>query len=203
MAQYSASLAEYSVEFDSRYDETSDKAGLQLNDVGKFFLWFLGSGLASKTVDDIKLQVNGDFTRFNDARALALRATPNKENHADIFYDEDTWWDDSGGHYYQEYDDAEDNVDYGGYDWWYGYEDEGDGEWIYEYDDGQEQEWQGYGEDGDAAWSFPILLQLTMVVVPPMQATTRSRSSTKEKERAATTAVSTVAASRKWPETVP
>ena len=31
------SLSEYSVEFDSRYDEASDRAGLQLNDVGKFF----------------------------------------------------------------------------------------------------------------------------------------------------------------------
>ena len=30
------SLSEYSVEFDSRYDEASDRAGLQLNDVGKF-----------------------------------------------------------------------------------------------------------------------------------------------------------------------
>eukprot|EP00434_Breviolum_minutum_P029296 symbB.v1.2.025911.t1/scaffold2550.1/size76503/5 len=32
------SLAEYSVEFDTRYDEAHDRAGLNLNDVGKFFL---------------------------------------------------------------------------------------------------------------------------------------------------------------------
>eukprot|EP00435_Cladocopium_sp_Y103_P057978 s380_g20.t1 len=57
---------------------------------------FFGSGLPSKTIDDIKLQVNGDFTRFNDARALALRITPNKENHQDIFYghDDESWWND-------------------------------------------------------------------------------------------------------------
>ena len=33
-------LAEYSVEFESRLDEASDRAGLQLNEVGRFFLFF-------------------------------------------------------------------------------------------------------------------------------------------------------------------
>ena len=149
------SLSEYSVEFDSRYDEASDRAGLQLNDVGKFFLWFRGSGLPSKTIDDIKLQVNGDFTRFNDARALALRITPNKENHQDIFYgqDEDSWWQDPDEHYYQYYEDDENYYEDDSYDWWYGYEEEADGEWTYEYEENYDTDWNG---DGDGStWPEP------------------------------------------------
>ena len=79
----------------SRYEEAHERAGLQLNDVAKYYLWFKGSGLPPRTIDDIKLQVNGDFRRFEDARALALRITPNKETKEnEIFYghDEDEWW---------------------------------------------------------------------------------------------------------------
>ena len=46
------SLNEYAVEFDSRLDEATDRAGLQLNEVGKFWLFFRNSGLASKTIDE-------------------------------------------------------------------------------------------------------------------------------------------------------
>ena len=104
--------------------------------------------------DNRRHQAAGErgFTRFNDARALALRITPNKENQADIFYDEEQWWDDSDGRYYQIYDDNEEYDDPNNYDWWYGHEDDGDGEWVYEYD-GQAPGWQGYGDDGDVACS--------------------------------------------------
>jgi len=38
-------------------------------------------------VDDIKLQVNGDYSRFDDARSLALRLSPNCVEHEnDVFY---------------------------------------------------------------------------------------------------------------------
>ena len=37
LARGQLSLSEYSVEFDSRYDDAHDRVGLQLNDVGKFF----------------------------------------------------------------------------------------------------------------------------------------------------------------------
>jgi hypothetical protein len=67
------SLAEYSVEFEARFDEAHDRAGLVMNDVAKFYLFFKNSGLSNKTVDDIKLQVQGDYARFQDARQLALR----------------------------------------------------------------------------------------------------------------------------------
>ena len=54
------------------------------------FLWFKNLGLPSKTVDDIKLQIAGDYTRFNDARALALRINLNRRepDDAQILYEE-------------------------------------------------------------------------------------------------------------------
>ena len=150
------SLAEYSVEFDTRYDEAHDRAGLNLNDVGKFFLWFKHSGLPSKMIDDIKLQVNGDYTRFNDARALALRISPNRhESENEIFYGHDDYYYGDGqdpDYYYQE-----ELYDYGDdYDWWYGYggEEEEDGEWIYE--EGDEWDWYGY-EAEEQQWTEPGL----------------------------------------------
>ena len=148
------SLSEFSVEFDSGYEEAHERAGLQLNDVAKYYLWFKGSGLPPRTIDDIKLQVNGDFRRFEDARALALRITPNKETREnEIFYgqDEDEWWYDAE-EYDQYYETAADYDDYytDEYDWWYGYEADGDGpgEWVYEYEDGNGYEWH----EDDATW---------------------------------------------------
>ena len=73
------------MEFDVRYDEAQDRAGLQLNEVGKFFLWFKNAGIPAKTVDDIKLQVSGDYSRFQDARSLALRLSPNRYHDNEIF----------------------------------------------------------------------------------------------------------------------
>ena len=67
------SLPEYAAEFDNRMDEAADRAGLQVNDVGRFYLFFKNSGLSNRDIDSIKLQVNGDYTRYQDARALALR----------------------------------------------------------------------------------------------------------------------------------
>ena len=72
------SLAEYSVESEARFDEAHDRAGFVMNDVAKFYLFFKNSGLSNKTVDDIKLQVQGDYARFQDARQLALRLSPNR-----------------------------------------------------------------------------------------------------------------------------
>eukprot|EP00435_Cladocopium_sp_Y103_P033941 s920_g8.t1 len=135
------SLAEYSVEFDTRYDEAQDRAGLQLNNVAKFYLWFKHSGLPAKTVDDIKLQVNGDFNRFDDAKGLALRLSPNRmENDNDIFY---------GDYVDDEYYDNDWMYDYEDDDpWWYGYGGypEEDEWWDYDYDD------NGYYWEEEAGW---------------------------------------------------
>ena len=39
------SLPEYAAEFDNRMEEAADRAGLQVNDVGRFYLFFKNSGL--------------------------------------------------------------------------------------------------------------------------------------------------------------
>ena len=140
------SLAEYAVEFDSRYEEASERAGLQLNDVGKFYLFFRGSSLPSKTIDDLKLQVGGDYTRYQDARSLALRLNPNVQSahDSDIFYEEHYIGDDEYGNYYAD-EDA----------WWYGYGDgyDDDGSWYpEEYVEGYDDYGHYYEGDGDQEW---------------------------------------------------
>ena len=144
------SLQEYAVEWDMRYDEAENRSGLHLNDVAKFYLWFKHSALPHKFVEDIKLQLHGDLTRFHDARSLALRLSQRgQEGGEGVFYEDaerydtaDEYWseewyspgsesyyeDDSYdgdmGWYYQDYD-----------EWW---PDEGydqyyeDGAWQYE-----------------------------------------------------------------------
>ena len=126
------SLQEFSVEFDVRFDEASDRAGLQMNEVARFFLFFKGSGLSSKQVDDIKLQVAGDYTRFAEARTLALRLSTNKSESDgyDAFYNEEYQYgeenDETYGNWYGEYAD----LDYDDWSWWYGFEEQEDGEWF-------------------------------------------------------------------------
>ena len=136
------SLQEYSVEYDARFDEASDRAGLQMNEVARFFLFFRGSGLSPKQIDDLKLQVQGDYTRFAEARALALRLSSNKNEESnenyyahDGCYDEDLY-DYHDSSWYQEdgYDDSH---------WWY--EQDGDevGEWVLDYDEDMDSSyWQ-------------------------------------------------------------
>ena len=106
------SLAEYSLEFETRLDEAADRADLQLNNVGRFFLFFHNSGLGTKTINDVKLQVGGDYNRFADARQLALRLSPNRHNEgAEIFYQDGTY-------------DQDECFDPDG-DWWAYYKDDG------------------------------------------------------------------------------
>ena len=123
------SLAEYSVEFEARFDEAHDRAGLVMNDVAKFYLFFKNSGLSNKTVDDIKLQVQGDYARFQDARQLALRLSPNRSEHdgGDVFY---------GEAHEQDY---EEEMQSYWYDGWY--DDGEDWDWSYYADDGNEGDW--------------------------------------------------------------
>eukprot|EP00435_Cladocopium_sp_Y103_P052779 s971_g16.t1 len=151
LARGRLSLQEYSVEFDARFDEASDRAGLQMNEVARFFLFFKNSGLSTKQVDDIKLQVAGDFTRFAEARALAPRLSSNKQDNEnmDNYYAQD---------YFQDYDDEsfhgewmdEESYSHDDYDhsWWAdydGYYDEG--EWVLDYDDGADAYYQQFWDD--------------------------------------------------------
>ena len=141
------SLQEYSVEYDARFDEASDRAGLQMNEVARFFLFFRGSGLSMKQIDDLKLQVQGDYTRFAEARALALRLASNKtEESNDNYYAQDGGYDEDTNDYHNNswYQDD-------GYDdsyWWYDQDEVGEGEWVLEYEeDPEEMYWQQSWDD--------------------------------------------------------
>ena len=151
-------LPEYSVEFETRLDEATDRAGLQLNDVGKFYLFFKHSGLPVKVVDDIKLQIGGDYQRFGEARQLALRLSPNRTDHdqADVFHTQS---------YYENEELYDEDYDYDGWydfyqedgDGWDYYQDENDGYWWYDDGGDQWQEWNDWNDcwAEDAAEQHP------------------------------------------------
>ena len=52
----SMSLQEYSLEWDLRFEEAHTRAGLDINMVGRSFLWLKHSGMSQKFCDDLKLQ---------------------------------------------------------------------------------------------------------------------------------------------------
>ena len=87
------SFQEYSIERDCKLEEASTRAGLQINDVAKFYLFFRGSGLPAKFIEDIKLQLQGDLRLFREARALALRLISRKD---DIGAGNDSYYEDYG-----------------------------------------------------------------------------------------------------------
>ena len=137
------SLPEYAAEFDQRMEEASDRAGLAVNDVGRFYLFFKNSGLSHRDIDNIKLQVGGDYTRYQDARALALRLANTKQ-----YNDHETF----GGLTMQD-DDPYNYDDWTGFgdewyedDWW-----NHDDDWYESY---YEEDYQNYYEDDDP-WSWP------------------------------------------------
>ncbi|CAE8632635.1 unnamed protein product, partial [Polarella glacialis] len=66
-------LAEFAQEFDHRYESAEDEAGLQMNDAGKTYFFLRGSGLGDKIIEDIKLQMRGDMSRYQEIRTLVLK----------------------------------------------------------------------------------------------------------------------------------
>ena len=90
-------FSEFSIEFDMRLEEATTRAGFEISDVAKFYLFFKAAQLPVKLVDDIKLQIQGDLRRFQEARALALRLVHRaQENHDSYFAgDEEDEWEDS------------------------------------------------------------------------------------------------------------
>ena len=65
------SFQEYAIEWDYKLEEATTRAGLVVNEVAKFYLFFRGAGLPAKFVEDIKMQLQGDMRLFQDARTLA------------------------------------------------------------------------------------------------------------------------------------
>ena len=89
---HSQSLQEYAADWELRLDEAKLRAGLDLNNVAKSYLWLKQSGLSQRHQDDLRLQVQGDMSRFHDIRALAVRLShrvDKGQSTGDVFYDEE------------------------------------------------------------------------------------------------------------------
>ena len=66
-------IPEWSVQWELNLEEAVTHAGLEINQVAKTYLYFKSSGLPSKMIDDLMLQVHGDMRRFEEVRTLLLR----------------------------------------------------------------------------------------------------------------------------------
>ena len=131
-------LQEFAAEWDLRYEDAKLKAGLDMNPVAKSYLWLKQSGLTQKHQDDLRLQVHGDLSRFNDLRALAIRLSHRVADRSggsgDVFYEEDI------------------NCEHSAFEDWYGWSDwDGDGYWAEAW--WHEDEWSNH-DDGyqDGTW---------------------------------------------------
>ncbi|CAJ1430110.1 unnamed protein product, partial [Effrenium voratum] len=147
-------LREYSVEFDMRLEEATERAGLLINEVAKFYLYFKNSGLSQKFIEDIKLQIGGDLARFADAKSLALRLnSKTAESDGDIFYGNKQNNRDDDHDYVGEQWDAEEHEDWMSYyeEPWNEYEYYDSDYYAYDeedYDFYPEEDWMWGTEEG-------------------------------------------------------
>ena len=133
------SLQEDSADWELRYEEAKLRSGLDLGQVAKSYLWVKQSGLPQKHQDDLRLQVQGDMSRFHDIRALAVRLSHRVDKvttSGDVFY---------GTEYYDQ------DYDHDDADGWYGWLDGDEGDswsdawWTDSY-------WSSDGHYGDGSW---------------------------------------------------
>ena len=89
------SFSEYAVEWEIRLEEATARAGFEVNEVAKFYLFFRNSGLPAKLIEDIKLQVQGDMRRFIEAKTLALRLVNRGTDAGAELYVEENWNDEN------------------------------------------------------------------------------------------------------------
>ena len=150
----SQDLQEFAAEWELRFEDARNKAGLDMNDVAKSYMWLKQANIPQRHQDDLRLQLHGDLSRFNDLRTLALRLAHRNDRGSDAFYEEaryqehpwdadsdwnSTYWSDGASWLYVD----EDYEAYATEDW-YGEED-------YEYDVAYDQVGSWY-EDEHAAW---------------------------------------------------
>ena len=126
------SFQEFNVEWALKYDAAENRGQLQLNDVAKFYLWFKASMLPNKFVEDIKLQVRGDLTRFNETRYLALPISQRGEELPGVFHE---IAEEDGAYHAWNQDEEWSWRDDARQDFW------ADGEEIEEWQPGDEQGW--------------------------------------------------------------
>ncbi|CAE8737965.1 unnamed protein product, partial [Polarella glacialis] len=172
-------LAEFAQEFDHRYESAEDEAGLQMNDTGKTY-FLRGSGLGDKIIEDIKLQMRGDMSKYQEIRTLVLklaRANDKDKETLNMYQDQTDFnykvnLDETNGNYYGSWNDpttgeiieydyganTSDDMYYGDYDYVY------DGEYsdydgaVYDDDWYGDDRWQDEVYHGDfplEEWTWP------------------------------------------------
>ncbi|CAK9053972.1 Putative folate-biopterin transporter 2 [Durusdinium trenchii] len=135
------SMHEYASEWELRYESAQRHSGLEINDVAKSFLFFQSSGLPNKFIEDVKIQIQGDMSRFEEAKRLTLRLSNRSDQHAlsqdlytdqaaeffstpssswntmdyDTYYDDWSWQDDP---YWQAYPEVDPWTGYAEDEWW-------------------------------------------------------------------------------------
>ena len=99
-------LQEYLNEFQLRYDDAEDKAGLQINDIGKTHLLLKYIDLPPKLLDDIKLKVSGDMSRYHEIVKLLHRLSKPADKERRCLYgsngpvDQNSYGEDDDSGYY-------------------------------------------------------------------------------------------------------
>ena len=71
-------LLQYITQFKLKYEEAELKATLNLNEVGRTHLLLKRSGLPEKYIDDLKLKIDGDLSKYEEIVAILTRLA--KEN---------------------------------------------------------------------------------------------------------------------------
>ena len=63
------------------YDEAEEHAGLHINDVGKTYMLLRMSGSPHKLIDDLKLKIDGDLSRFGEIYTYLSRLVKSEMSH--------------------------------------------------------------------------------------------------------------------------
>ena len=151
----------YLTQWEAKFSEAENDASLAMNEVAKCWLFWSRAGLNSRQLNDLRMKVNGDMTRWKDMIALWLKLSKSDEaahhqsegyRHMEPgyygSYDEwnDYWtgdWNDE--EYYGEDPWYEDGTDWDDDEWY-----DEDEEEYYGDDYGDEDEGQGDEEDEEA-----------------------------------------------------
>ena len=64
-----------------RYETAQEQAGLEIGAIGLTRLFLVGAGLAMRFIDDVRLKVDGDRTKFQAIHEIVGKAAESHINH--------------------------------------------------------------------------------------------------------------------------
>ena len=140
---YDMDLSTYLSEFERLFDDAQSLGGLDVNPVGKCWLFFTRSGVPNKVQADLRLKVNGDLTKFQEMVRLLIKISKNEQASQDqsvgyrdnpVYHNDDDWHDndwretpwvhDDWSHYNDSWMEDDTYDDYHGDDSWDYYDDD-------------------------------------------------------------------------------